>query len=124
MACLQGYHLECLEPPLEAVPRGDWICDTCIVTTGADYGFEEGNEHSFGSFHKMATAFRQDWLERHPLPEREVPFTEWRGQGEDWVKELAIEEHLEREFWRLIEKPQEDVEVEYGADLHTSTCGR
>lgn len=27
--CDLGYHLECLEPPLEFVPIEDWYCPTC-----------------------------------------------------------------------------------------------
>jgi hypothetical protein len=27
--CGQGYHLQCLSPPLRSVPRGDWFCDSC-----------------------------------------------------------------------------------------------
>lgn len=33
------------------------------------------------------------------------------------------EDDIEREFWRLIEAVQENVEVEYGADIHTSKRG-
>ena len=31
---------------------------------------------------------------------------------------------MEREFWRLVSSPFEQVEVEYGADVHTSKYGR
>jgi len=27
--CDRGYHLECLDPPLNRVPRGDWFCPGC-----------------------------------------------------------------------------------------------
>lgn len=27
--CLDGYHLHCLNPPLEAVPEEDWFCPEC-----------------------------------------------------------------------------------------------
>jgi len=27
--CFKGYHTFCLEPPLESVPEGDWICKEC-----------------------------------------------------------------------------------------------
>lgn len=27
--CLNGFHLKCLKPPLNAVPEGDWICNYC-----------------------------------------------------------------------------------------------
>lgn len=114
-----------MDPPLASVPKGHWICDACIVSTGADYGFEEGHEHSFTSFHKRASAFRRKWLGLHPTPEPErTTHASWNGVGEDWVKEIATEDHLEREFWRLVESPHETVEVEYGADLHTTKWGR
>lgn len=28
-ACDRGYHTYCLNPPLEALPEGEWICDIC-----------------------------------------------------------------------------------------------
>jgi len=28
-ACLCGFHLHCLDPPLSSVPDGDWLCTTC-----------------------------------------------------------------------------------------------
>ncbi|KAL3818134.1 hypothetical protein ACJIZ3_004039 [Penstemon smallii] len=27
--CLNGFHLNCLKPPLKKVPEGDWICNYC-----------------------------------------------------------------------------------------------
>ncbi|KAG7542915.1 Zinc finger PHD-type [Arabidopsis thaliana x Arabidopsis arenosa] len=29
--CLGGFHLNCLKPPLKVVPKGDWICQFCVV---------------------------------------------------------------------------------------------
>lgn len=106
------------------MPKEAWICDFCVVSTGADYGFEEGNEHSFVSFQKRTAAFRRKWLELYPPPETENAPAVWSGQGEDWLKEIAIEDHMEREFWRLVESPNDTIEVEYGADIHTSKWGR
>jgi hypothetical protein len=43
----------------------------------------------------------------------------------DAIREaLALEDHLEREFWRMVESPLETVEVEYGADVHATKWGR
>ena len=28
--CDKGYHLHCLNPPLESVPEGDWRCGSCL----------------------------------------------------------------------------------------------
>ena len=33
-ACDAGYHLRCLQPPLEAVPEGDWFCAQCAAARG------------------------------------------------------------------------------------------
>ena len=30
--CIRVYHLHCLDPPLEAVPDGDWQCTHCVET--------------------------------------------------------------------------------------------
>jgi hypothetical protein len=27
--CNRGYHMQCLEPPVKKVPRGDWFCPRC-----------------------------------------------------------------------------------------------
>ena len=35
--CDKGYHIYCLEPPLQSIPAGDWFCPECIkekVTKG------------------------------------------------------------------------------------------
>jgi len=29
-ACGTGWHMACLDPPLIAVPKGDWICPRCV----------------------------------------------------------------------------------------------
>ena len=33
-ACDAGYHMRCLQPPLEAVPPGDWFCAQCAARGG------------------------------------------------------------------------------------------
>jgi histone demethylase JARID1 len=37
---------------------------------------------------------------------------------------FVSEDDVEREFWRLAESTSETVEVEYGADVHSTTHGR
>lgn len=29
MQCEEAYHLDCLDPPLEMIPEGDWFCPEC-----------------------------------------------------------------------------------------------
>jgi len=31
LTCCDRYHLECLDPPLSRVPRGDWFCPDCTI---------------------------------------------------------------------------------------------
>jgi histone demethylase JARID1 len=37
---------------------------------------------------------------------------------------LISEYDVENEFWRLVQSPNETVEIEYGADVHSTTHGR
>lgn len=133
--CERGFHMECLVQFPKVKPRAEWICDECIITTGDDYGFEEGNEHSFKSFHQRAEKFKQKWLQLHPIrrlsnlnEKRQSAFQgnlpESTLESIDREIALATEDHYEREFWKAVESQSETVEVEYGADLHTTNCGR
>ena len=31
--CDDPYHTFCLEPPLAEIPKGEWLCSTCIAAT-------------------------------------------------------------------------------------------
>jgi PHD-finger len=33
--CDNSYHLKCLNPPLSAVPEGEWFCGSCVTEIGA-----------------------------------------------------------------------------------------
>lgn len=37
--CDSPWHLECLNPPLDAVPDGEWFCPQCLDDPGAPVGF-------------------------------------------------------------------------------------
>lgn len=147
--CNRGYHMYCLEPPLTSIPKSQWFCPPCLVGTGNDYGFDDGETHSLHSFWKRAESFRRAWWKQRP--ERI-----WKGRsaGSASLKEEksdgmgldsnapsssrpngvarriagtnldVSEDDVEREFWRLVHSPDETVEVEYGADVHSTTHGR
>ena len=34
--CKHGLHIDCVDPPLTAVPEGYWLCDACTSPTGRD----------------------------------------------------------------------------------------
>jgi len=140
-SCDKGFHLQCLTPPLLAVPEGNWYCDTCIVSTGNEFGFEEGKEHTLSSFQRRADGFKKMWLETHPISRKQSrrqslvkdevferttdveddPSSPWSSKP--YKDQLILEDFLEREFWRLVESQTETVEVEYGADINTAAYG-
>ena len=41
-ACPKAYHTQCLQPALEAVPEGDWLCPCCQPSTSLELGATEG----------------------------------------------------------------------------------
>lgn len=95
---------------------------------GAEYGFEEGEDHSLHSFRKRADAFKSKWLNDHPLPSNKGKGRElYPGQEEEdgnaMSGQVAVEDHFEREFWRLVESQTESVEIEYGADVNSTRDG-
>lgn len=106
--CDDSYHTFCLYPPLKEIPKGEWRCPVCIAQickkpTDA-YGFGQSKiEYNLNDFGKMADKFKREYFKKDP-------------------SEVSLEE-CEREFWRILASPDESVEVEYGADLHTLETG-
>jgi histone demethylase JARID1 len=119
--CDCGYHMFCLDPPLDSIPQEEWFCYTCIAGTGGDFGFDDGEEHCLSSFQARDREFRRRWFASHPPPY--VPGKE-KSPTTSMIGNVAVsEEDLEREFWRLTKSDDEIVEVEYGADVHSTTHG-
>ena len=109
-SCDTGYHQACLEPAMKLV-TSDWHCPRCLVGTG-EFGFEEGGIYSLRQFQEKARNFKESYFAPR------MPF--------DVVTERSkqvTEDDVEREFWRLVESITETVEVEYGADIHSTTHG-
>ncbi|KAF2646923.1 PHD transcription factor-like protein [Massarina eburnea CBS 473.64] len=104
-SCDAGYHGYCLDPPLKGVPEYDWHCPKCLVGTG-EFGFQEGGVYSLKQFQERAHNFKQGHFANKIPPASPV-----------------TEDDVEREFWRLVESITETVEVEYGADVHSTTHG-
>ena len=109
--CELGYHQNCLDPPAKINPLHDWHCPRCLVGTG-DFGFEEGGIYSLRQFQDKAHRFKDSYFEP------KMPFDPVTNG-----KRTVTEDDVEREFWRLVESPSEEVEVEYGADIHSTTHG-
>ncbi|KLO19889.1 hypothetical protein SCHPADRAFT_864516 [Schizopora paradoxa] len=120
--CDSGFHMFCLVPPLSAIPKGQWFCHTCLFGTGGDFGFDEGEEHRLSSFQARDLAFRKMWFQAHPPPQTE-PFDPNDPTINMLGNTRVSETDVENEFWRLVQSPYETVEIEYGADVHSTTHG-
>ena len=111
-SCDSAYHMYCLEPPLKQPPDYEWHCPKCLVGTN-EYGFEEGDVYSLSGFQRKANEFKTQHFSS--LPPQYSPFNE--------NKHHLDEGDIEREFWRLVENMNDSTEVEYGADIHSTTHG-
>jgi [histone H3]-trimethyl-L-lysine4 demethylase len=106
--CDTGYHTFCLDPPLKSIPKYDWYCAQCLVGTN-EFGFEDGDEYSLAQFREKADTFREEYInQKFPPDSRTFDVTE---------------EQVEEEFWRMVSNVQETIEVDYGADIHSTTHG-
>uniref|UniRef100_A0A4X2JWA7 [histone H3]-trimethyl-L-lysine(4) demethylase n=1 Tax=Vombatus ursinus TaxID=29139 RepID=A0A4X2JWA7_VOMUR len=106
--CDDNYHIFCLLPPLPEIPKGVWRCPKCVMAEckrpPEAFGFEQATrEYTLQSFGEMADTFKSDYFN---MPVHMVPT-----------------ELVEREFWRLVNSIEEDVTVEYGADIHSKEFG-
>ncbi|KAF5303761.1 hypothetical protein FQA39_LY09834 [Lamprigera yunnana] len=106
--CDDSYHTFCLMPPLSEIPKGDWRCPKCVAVEVSKpteaFGFEQAQkEYSLQQFGEMADQFKSNYFN---MPVHLVPTSV-----------------VEKEFWRIVSSIDEDVTVEYGADLHTMDHG-
>ncbi|XP_041953947.1 lysine-specific demethylase 5B-B isoform X1 [Alosa sapidissima] len=106
--CDDSYHTFCLIPPLNDVPKGDWRCPKCLAQECGKpqeaFGFEQARrDYSLRAFGEMADNFKSDYFN---MPVHMVPT-----------------ELVEKEFWRLVSTIEEDVTVEYGADIASKDFG-
>ncbi|KAJ2991699.1 hypothetical protein HDV02_003517 [Globomyces sp. JEL0801] len=106
--CEGATHLTCLSPKLDSIPLCEWMCHRCLKDHGKDYGFEDTKElRNLVEFQKISENFKENWF---------------KSRYNKSPKHVS-ENEFEQEFWRVISSPYEDVEVEYGADLHSSVHG-
>ncbi|XP_049817901.1 lysine-specific demethylase lid isoform X3 [Aethina tumida] len=106
--CDDSYHTFCLIPPLGEIPKGDWRCPKCVAEEVSKpmeaFGFEQAQrEYTLQQFGEMADQFKSEYFN---MPVHMVPTST-----------------VEKEFWRIVSSIDEDVTVEYGADLHTMDHG-
>lgn len=77
----------------------------------ADFGFEPGPRFTLDEFKKYADDFKNQYFRKN-----EGSFV----LQDRWEPSI---ENIEGEYWRMVEKPTEEIEVLYGADLETGTFG-
>ncbi|AQK55651.1 Lysine-specific demethylase JMJ703 [Zea mays] len=70
------------------------------------FGFEPGPEFTLQTFKKYADDFREQYFKKEVSADSPPSV-----------------EDIEGEYWRIVEKPTEEIEVVYGADLETGTFG-
>jgi histone demethylase JARID1 len=96
---------------VKGIPAYDWHCPRCLVGTG-EFGFEEGGVYSLKQFQEKAHAFKQmHFANKTPFD----PITN--------APKPITEDDVESEFWRSVGNLTETIEVEYGADVHSTTHG-
>ncbi|OVA18831.1 JmjC domain [Macleaya cordata] len=82
------------------------------------FGFEPGPEFTLASFQKFADDFKGQYFRK------EETCTDSGGNQtmiqKHWEPSV---DNIEGEYWRMVEKPTEEIEVLYGADLETGVFG-
>lgn len=106
--CDDSYHTFCLLPPLAEIPRGDWRCPRCVAAEVRKpqeaFGFEQAiREYTLQDFGEMADRFKSKYF--------------------NMPVHMISTDSVEKEFWRIVSAVNEDVTVEYGADLHSVEHG-
>ncbi|XP_012946958.1 lysine-specific demethylase 5A isoform X2 [Aplysia californica] len=106
--CDDAFHTYCLVPPLAEVPKGDWRCPACVKQACSKplepYGFDQSKrDYTLQSFGEMADHFKASYFK---MPVHRV-----------------TTQQVEREFWRLVQSLEENVMVQYGADIHAMEMG-
>lgn len=106
--CDDAFHTYCLVPPLSEVPKGDWRCPSCVKQACSrplePYGFDQSKrDYTLQSFGEMADHFKASYFK---MPVHRVTTSQ-----------------VEREFWRLLHTLEENVMVQYGADIHAIEMG-
>ncbi|KAL3652137.1 hypothetical protein CASFOL_001818 [Castilleja foliolosa] len=71
-----------------------------------NFGFEPGPDFTLDAFQKYANDFKAQYFRK----------------DDNSCNEPSVEE-IEGEYWRMVEKPTEEIEVLYGADVETGAFG-
>ncbi|KAJ6727721.1 LYSINE-SPECIFIC DEMETHYLASE [Salix koriyanagi] len=81
--------------------------------TDETFGFHSGSDFTLEEFEKEAAYFKECYFGMKDIMD---------GATENQILEPSVED-IEGEYWRIVEKPTDEVKVLYGADLETATFG-
>ncbi|XP_017697487.2 lysine-specific demethylase JMJ18-like isoform X1 [Phoenix dactylifera] len=90
-----------------AEPNGFGHC-----TSAVRFGFKPGPDFTLESFQNYADDFKEQYFCMRDM-DKDLRSAQL---------ELSVED-IEGEYWRIVEKPTEEIEVLYGADLETGVFG-
>lgn len=101
-SCNRPFHRYCLSPPLSQIPADSWCCDDCVIGNGY-YGFTDAPvEYSLKDFSNLSDDFDKHFFKN--------------GKPTDIST-------MEKTFWSLVDNTDNDVKINYGADIHNSRKG-
>lgn len=83
----------------------------------AGFGFEPGPEFTLEEFQRYADAFKLQYFRSDNCTDSGTEMGKYTDICEPSV------DKIEGEYWRVVEKPTEEIEVLYGADLETGVFG-
>lgn len=104
-SCDKPFHISCLSPPLATIPKGEWICNNCIIGNGY-YGFKEETH-----FYTLS-----EFQSRCNSNEKELTTDAVTGDP------LSTQQ-IEDKFWNYVGDMENTITVKYGADVNGSNPG-
>ncbi|ERM99257.1 probable lysine-specific demethylase JMJ14 [Amborella trichopoda] len=82
------------------------------------FGFQSGSEYTLEDFEKYADDFKDKYFGI----DRRCKGSSSSCDDPELRREPSVDD-IEGEYWRMVEKPTEEIEVHYGADLETGKFG-
>ncbi|CAM6122699.1 unnamed protein product [Calypogeia fissa] len=91
------------------------------VQPDESFGFEPGSYFSLGMFEKYAQQFKEQYFVTVKGAEGLQAELETKHEAASNMNPSV--DAIEAEYWRIVEKPTEQIEVLYGADVETGSFG-
>ncbi|KAK8953442.1 putative lysine-specific demethylase JMJ14 [Platanthera guangdongensis] len=91
----------------------------CASDTEEKFGFQSGSDFTLESFQIYADDFKEQYFGMQDTTEDSKSYCK-KETRKKWQPSV---EEIEGEYWRIVQKPTDEVVVLYGADLETGTFG-